>query len=563
MRKKSNTNKSGIAVNDTTNNNIILNISSNINPEDLLSIKGDLEELEPSILLSYEPFIPFIGEDGLKKLFSRHVLWKEEGLEEFMKKLDEIINEKNENLNHLINLNMKLISIFLSEKHPQITLRSLELFENTLIIMKNLNMSSLNKNSANLNNSIINNSNLNISNIRNNNTVSKSEKMNYDFNSTENILIRIKEKLGEVSFKLRNKAIDLYCFMLKQNFCDYNNLLSELLEEEFRHIDSKKIQKSYKVILGKLRIFENVFEEFDTAVCEKRTDLNTFPLQNILNYTVENLGHSKSDVRKLAKKILLKINLIFGFKKIENSLAKKGEERELEKLSNEIPEITELIKVIQVNKLKMPQHSPRGKSSGISVGSSGLDKKRSQEKKNNKNSNKFNKSIIEKSETESNNINIDKESNILKNDKENANNRKPKVKPVEAPIEKIKNLICSYCGKTDKKFTSQNRIEEHLSTECLLFSNCIKCLKNMEIRLLNNHMLSECSFKSDFKLCKRCKEAVLISAYETHIKDNTCNPAKNINSCNRCPLCHKDVPPLDKGFVQHLVNDGCPNYKRK
>ena len=152
--------------------------------------------------------------------------------------------------------------------------------------------------------------------------------MSYYFNITDNILIRIKEKLADVNLKLRNKAIDLYFFMLKQNFCDYNSLLSELLEEEFRHIDSKKVQKSSKVIFCKLSIFDNVFDDFNNAVTEKRTELNTFPLNIILNYTVENLSHSKSEIRKIARKILLKINQAFGFKKIEGALIKKIDEKE-------------------------------------------------------------------------------------------------------------------------------------------------------------------------------------------------------------------------------------------
>ena len=137
--------------------------------------------MDPNILLSYEPFIAFIGEEGLKKLFSRHVLWKEEGLEDFTKKLNEIINEKNENLNQLITLTMKLFNILLGEKHPQISLRALDVFESIMNLLKKLNS-----------------------------VLKKGEKFSYDFNITDNILIRIKEKLGDVNLKLRNKAILQY-----------------------------------------------------------------------------------------------------------------------------------------------------------------------------------------------------------------------------------------------------------------------------------------------------------------------------------------------------------------
>ena len=51
--------------------------------------------------------------------------------------------------------------------------------------------------------------------------------------------------------------------MLTLDFCDYNNLISELLEEELRHYDSKYIPKSPHLIIGKLEIFRSVFDSFD------------------------------------------------------------------------------------------------------------------------------------------------------------------------------------------------------------------------------------------------------------------------------------------------------------
>jgi hypothetical protein len=512
----------------------------------LILAKGEMEELDQKILLSYEPLVAFIGEEGLRKLFSKHVLWKEEGLEDYTKKLNEIINEKNENLNQLITLTMKLFNILLSEKHPQLSLRAIDVFENILQLLQYLNSNS-----------------------------KKGEKFSYDFNITDNLMIRIKEKLGDVNLKVRNKAIDLYSFMLKQNFCDYNNLLSELLEEEFKHIDSKKVQKSSKVILAKLSIFDNVFNDYNNAVSEKRTEHNTFPLNIILNYTVENLSHSKSEVRKLARKVLLKINKNFGFKKIESSLIKRSDEKELEKLTNEIPEVVDLIKTIRINKLKLQQQNSSRIRSG-SAGSVVPDKKRNLDKKytnagsntkgskNPINNNNSNSKFIEKNEEAANKDknSINNSDKIVK-ESENNDNKKAKIKQPEKQINKIKHLICSYCGKSDKSFLTQANLDEHLNSDCLLFENCIKCKKNIEIRLINNHMLSECTYKHEFRVCKRCKEAIEVLGYEGHVKENSCNPAKNINSCNRCPLCHKDVPPLDKGFFHHLVNDGCPKHIRK
>lgn len=534
--------------------------------------KGELEEIDKNFLLSYESFIAYIGQEGLKKLFSRYVLWREEGLEMFTKNLDNIINDQNSNFNHLLNLTMKLIHYFLSDKHPQIFIHTIEIFEALLNKMN-----------------FINNSNTN--------------KICYDFNVADNIIVKLKEKLGDVNLKIRTKTIDLYYFMLKQNFCDYNNLLSELLEEEYLHVDSRKIIKTSKTIIGKLSIFDKIFEGLDEAIKEKRTDFASFPLNLILNYIAENLSHSKSEIRKLSRNILLKINDKFGFKKIEAALLKKTDEKELEKLTDKIPEIAELIKQLQINKLKMLAQSAITKKIRInSPRSHSLEKKKSSEiynhKKlilNNKKSiRNVNRSVIEKSDDYNSvmNLQINSEKDnlsmknkfltdiIKKNDKDidniglNSDNlnlntlesekTNEKIKPNKIlKINKIKQLICSYCGKSDKKFENQKNLDEHLASECLLFTSCLKCKKNIEIRLLNSHLLSECTYKNEFKLCKRCKEAISISEFDKHFKENGCNPAKNRNTSSRCPLCHSDVPPLDKGLVQHFVIDGCPKHSRK
>ena len=463
--------------------------------------------------------------------------------------MDEMFTENTENLNQLINLTMKFVHIFLNEKHPQIPIRSIDIFQN---LLKKIEI------------------------------LTKKQKLNYDFNITDNILIKIKDKLGDVNIKLRAKAVDLYCFMLKQNFCDYNNLLSELLEEEFKHIDSRKIIKTSKIINGKLSIFDNVFDEFQNALNEKRTEINTFPLNLILSYTVENLSHSKSEIRKISRNVLVKISAIFGYKKIENSL-KKTDERELEKLIEQIPEVLELVKSMQVKRIPTLNVINKNSRLGSATRANSLERKKSLDRKYKR----INTTVIEKTEdaekiekdkkenkislNNSNNNNNSQQDNINlidSKEKENtfANNELPvktKKNTNTLNINKNKLLICSYCGKSDKKFTEQDKLDEHIIKECLLFHNCLKCKKNIEIRLFNNHILIECQYKSEFKVCKRCKEGIDLKEYEIHIKENSCNPAKNINSCNRCPLCHKDVPPLDKGFVQHLVNDTCPSHTRK
>jgi hypothetical protein len=133
-------------------------------------------------------FVKYIGEDGLKKLFSRNILWKEEGLEEFNKSLPRIFTESckaeplksGSEIDVLINLILKMLFLFLCEKHPQTSIRSMDIFETLLSEIKKATV-----------------------------------KLNYDINLTDNILIKIKEKLGDVNTKVRNKAVSLYSYMLK------------------------------------------------------------------------------------------------------------------------------------------------------------------------------------------------------------------------------------------------------------------------------------------------------------------------------------------------------------
>ena len=82
--------------------------------------------------------------------------------------------------------------------------------------------------------------------------------------------------------------------MLTLDFCDYDNLISELLEEELRHYDSKYIPKSSNLISGKLEIFNSVFEDFDDALKSKRTSKESFPSNLVMEYLILNVSNNKS-----------------------------------------------------------------------------------------------------------------------------------------------------------------------------------------------------------------------------------------------------------------------------
>jgi len=612
-----------------------------IQEEDL--IRGELENLDSKTKSNYDALIYYFGEENLRKIFSNQVIFKEEGLDTLLKSLKEIIertikenkNNKNNNSNSLnpektesetskiINLIMKLVFILMKDKHPHVSIKTIDIFQTLLSTISEVTLSK------------------------------QVATLAYDLTITDKILFKIKEKLGDPNPKIRTKAVDLYCLLLRQNLCDYNNLLSELLEDELRHhIDTKKVVKSSKTIIGKLSIFDNVFDEIQNSLGDKRTDEKTFPFTLILKYVIENLTNTKSEIRKLARRILVKMYTAFGYKKIEPFI-KKVDERELEKLVELMPEVAEtLLKSKQIGGVKL-----LSLNSGIAANNNSsvvypissnksllmrksLEKKNSNNASNNinnnhntasnsnnkvNNNNKRNEkrkllgkyqiqsSVVQNNDNSNNNNNnenslikmnsvisggaaelsncspqadsinvkatmkLESYSNdylkILNNiNSINNSTKSPVSSPNKAaaaaaksvlPNNKNKVLICSYCGKSDESFLNSKDLEAHKSSDCRLFSNCAKCNQNVEVRLLNQHLLAECAKKSESKQCKRCKEPVDFKSYEEHIKSNSCNPAKNLNSSNRCPLCHKDIPPYDKGFVQHLVNDSCQMQSRK
>ena len=248
------------------------------------------------------------GEEGLRKLFSKQILWKEEGFDLFIAKMPDMFSSKDSSsdVNNLITLVMKLVMLFLEEKHPSAVIKTLDIVKLLLDSIKQ-----------------------------------HRTQLNIDLNITDSMLTKIKSKLGDVMPKVRTKTVELYCYMLTLDFCDYNNLISELIEEELKHIDSKYIPKSSKLILGKLEIFNKAFDDFQNAVQTKRTDMETFPYNLVSNYLILNVSHSKSEVRKMTRLVIGKFIKIFGTKNIQKKL-ERVDMRELAKLVNEIPQLKDV-----------------------------------------------------------------------------------------------------------------------------------------------------------------------------------------------------------------------------
>ena len=448
------------------------------NEEDELGTadKGELEDVSQSILKEFKLICDVIGELEIRKIFSKQILWKEEGLNNFLKKINDVLdykvsnnvnnnndnNKKTDITNQIITSIMKLSMILIEEKHPSVIIKTLEILKQLFQYIKY-----------------------------------HGTKLNIDLNITDSVLTKIKRKLGDANRKVRAKAVSLYCYMLTLDFCDYNNLISELLEEELKHYDSKYLPKSPNLIIGKLEIFNSVFDKFDEAVNSKRTSLESFPSNLVMEYLILNVSNNKSEVRKLSRVNISKFIRIFGVNKIKKKL-EKIEERELLKLVNEIPALEPYFP--KLNKANMNINTlSQINGSNISNNSKGRSLSKNKEKtirkmadrRKGKNRDK-NLSSENNTINNSNNNSFEIEKNKINEDK-NRNNERHNTRS------KIKNKSNDFCDFCQKKMKKDEVIANHWVTDCPMFVRCEKCNMNVEIKYFISHKLNECKLKMILK----------------------------------------------------------------
>jgi hypothetical protein len=385
------------------------------NEEDELGTadKGELEDVSQSILKEFKLICDVIGELEIRKIFSKQILWKEEGLNNFLEKINDVLdykvsnnvnnNENNNNdnnkktdiTNQIITSIMKLSMILIEEKHPSVIIKTLEILKQLFQYIKY-----------------------------------HGTKLNIDLNITDSVLTKIKRKLGDANRKVRAKAVSLYCYMLTLDFCDYNNLISELLEEELKHYDSKYLPKSPNLIIGKLEIFNSVFDKFDEAVNSKRTSLESFPSNLVMEYLILNVSNNKSEVRKLSRVNISKFIRIFGVNKIKKKL-EKIEERELLKLVNEIPALEPYFP--KLNKANMNINTlSQINGSNISNNSKGRSLSKNKEKTIRK--------MADRRKGKNKDKNLSSENNTINNSNNNVLKLK-KIKLMKIKIEIMKDII--------------------------------------------------------------------------------------------------------------------------
>ena len=297
-----------------------------------------LEELSDLLKIKYKLLIPIVGEETIRKIFSKCMGYRKEGLKFLNEKVPDILNHETETkeVNKYIPLLMDIINKFINNKHSSIVFESLDMFNNILTSISNK---------------------------------SKENNILYDFTITKRTLRKIKEKLNDISKLVREKAENLYYIMLESDFCDYNMLLIELIEKELinqfdKNLEAKKSnnhnqylfydnynsnniipedKSSNHLIITKMKIYLKALEIFDDAVTKNKTDKERFP-QNILeDFIIMNINHQNNDVREITKKVAIRFISIFG-----NDILEKMnfilDEKEIIKTEKELKKIYEKIK---------------------------------------------------------------------------------------------------------------------------------------------------------------------------------------------------------------------------
>ena len=299
--------KNNISMNQSLMNNALNSFDSIDNTKELEQAEiKPLEELSDTLKLKYEILIPIVGEETIRKIFSKCMGYRKEGLKNLKEKITDILNNKSDTneTNKYILLLMEIINIFLNSKHSSIVFEALDIFNSILTAIKEK---------------------------------SKQNNIAYDFTITKRTLRKIKEKSNDISKLVREKAENIYYIMLDSDFCEYNLLLSELIEKELiyqfnRTLEAKKNnnnqysiydiynndtiipedKSSNHLIITKMKIFLRALENFEDSVKKNKTDKQRFPKDILGDFIIMHINHPNNEVREITKKVAIRFIDIFG-----------------------------------------------------------------------------------------------------------------------------------------------------------------------------------------------------------------------------------------------------------
>lgn len=131
------------------------------------------------------------------------------------------------------------------------------------------------------------------------------------------------------------------------------------------------------------------------------------------------------------------------------------------------------------------------------------------------------------------------------------NNKSPKsATVVKKEVPKLDlETTCIFCGIAGVEFTPES-LDEHYWNSCVLLMHCPECTLVIEITDLNNHLVSECASKEDFKTCLNCKGSFHREEFEKHVGSEVCKTSI-------CVLCREEVSKPE--LIGHLMNSCLEN----
>ena len=309
------------------------------------------EDINEENKVKFKILIELFGENIFKKIFSKIIEHQVMGFQELnsevTKKIIEIKGTTQDTNKYIVSL-INIFFIFLDDLRPSLVSESLELFINVLKGIKER---------------------------------SNSNKTEYDFKITKRLLNKIRSKLNHISKKVRTKAEELYSYMLISNFCEYNPLITELVESDVDNFYKKigvtdrtnvnlekclniilskggmsniKIDASKELIVTKMNIFSKIFFDIENNKENKVLNEKNFPKELVGDFIIINIDHPKKEVRLITKKVLNQYINIFG-KEILFKLKYFVGSKELVKLFQDSPELLKLFNQIEDEEKKIEE----------------------------------------------------------------------------------------------------------------------------------------------------------------------------------------------------------------
>ena len=287
-----------------------------------------LEQLSDALKSKYEILINIVGEETIRKIFSKCMGYRKEGLKHLKEKIPDILNTKSDTneTNKYIFLLMEIINLFLNNKHSSIVFEALDLFNSILTAIQEK---------------------------------SKQNKISYDFTITKRTLRKIKEKLNDISKLVREKAENLYYIMLDSDFCvevKKNNNNNQFSMYDNYNINNSTIEdkSSNHLIITKMKIFLNALENFDESVKKNKTNKQKFPKDILGDFIIMNINHPNYEVREITKKVAILFINIFG-----NDILEKMniylDEKDIIKTEKELKKIYEKLKKEEMKNIDVSQ----------------------------------------------------------------------------------------------------------------------------------------------------------------------------------------------------------------